>query len=200
MKKRHYILAFTFLILFVGLSKGQVRYTNIHYTIGVPTGETKDFISETSFRGFGIEFGKYVKEDISASILVGWNTFYEALPKATYPIDNGEVRGQQYRYLNSMPILVNGQWHLDVSEKIKLSSHLGMGVGTYYNKQRTDMGIYSVSSSSWQFGFAPQAGFSIPVSGATLLNLGVVYNYALKTSNIGAQQWLAVNIGFGFDY
>jgi len=47
------------------------------WSIGVPDGQTKDFVGQTSLRGFGIEGRKFHSEKGSVGLSFYWNVLYE---------------------------------------------------------------------------------------------------------------------------
>ena len=68
-------------------------------------------------------------------------------------------------------------------------------------RKRLEIGLVSLEKTSWHFGFAQEAGFSVDVGEANLLS-NVRYNYVLKaTGIIGEKQawsYLGFNIGFAW--
>jgi outer membrane protein len=197
MKTLKLVTVVSLILLGVGITAQ--NKTNLFYSMGVPMGETKDYIEKTSFRGMGIEFEKEVMDNLGVGGLIAWNTFYEAIPEDTYPLTNGAITGKQFRYLNTLPIMATASYYL-ASEEQMIRPYLGMGLGTYWIEQRTDMGLYSDVNKSWHFGLAPKAGIMVPISFSTSMYVGLNYNIAFKTSKLDQQSWLGINVGFSFDY
>lgn len=200
-----YKAIFILALFALGLGVNAQNKTNAYYTMGIPMSDTKDYISKTSFRGAGLEFEHLVKANVGVGILVGWNTFYESLAKDTYPLSNinetvnGAITGKQYRYLNVVPMLATGKYYF-TDEDHPIRPFAGLGVGTYYLEQKTDMGLYSDREKSWHFGLAPKAGVLIPLNYEVSVSVAIDYNIAFKTSKIDQQNWLGINVGFSWDY
>ncbi|WP_075602862.1 outer membrane beta-barrel protein [Saccharicrinis aurantiacus] len=198
MKKILYTMLFVFAL---GIQlEAQEKYSIVGYSMGFGTGDTNEFIDQSSFSGFQLEFGQYVLEDkFSVGIQSGFQSFYKELPKTTYPLENGAVTGKQYRYLSAVPILANGMFY-PFGQETKVIPHVGLGVGTYYIDKQLDMGLTSLYTTTWHFGLAPQLGASFPINYKTSINLNAQYNMAVKTSDNPAENWLSVSVGFRFIY
>jgi opacity protein-like surface antigen len=164
------------------------------YTINFPLGNTHDYIEKTSFRGFSLDYRYLISGNIALGIGTGWYTFYEKKEYDTYTSkDNAlSISGQQYRYINSMPILAVGNYYFKPEEK--LSPFVGLGIGTFYNVVTTDLGQYSFETRAWQFCLAPEAGVRIKfevVSGF----LSLRYNNNFESTDLDGQSFLSLNIG-----
>ncbi|MBK3517628.1 porin family protein [Carboxylicivirga marina] len=189
----------------VGLEVSAQSKTNAFYGMAMPAGDTKDYVDPTSFRGANIEFERLVRPNIGVGILVGWNTFYEAKDRATYSLDNiegeanGAITSNQYRYLNAIPIQLTGKYYLGSDDAI-IRPFIGLAGGTYYMEQRTDNGLFSTSYKGWTWSVAPKAGILVPLSYNASLALSVDYSTSFKTSDLGQQNWLGINVGFSWDY
>lgn len=185
----------TVLMLLIAVTtKGQQYYTSFTYNMSLPTGETADFISAYSWRGFGFEGHGFLSDNITLGGSVGWNVFYEKL-SGEFVDETRTVTGTQLRYLNSFPLLFEGRYHF--GEDYSTRPYIGAGVGTYYTEQETQMGIWYVEDQAWQFGFAPVVGVLIPVE-STAINISIKYNAALSTSEVDGRSYLGINIGLGW--
>src|SRR5688572_8490987 len=80
------------------------------YPISFPMGDLNDYISKTSFRGIVMEFNKRVKKNVDVGLETGWFVFYQREDAKTYTQENTSISGIQYRYTNSVPILVGAKW------------------------------------------------------------------------------------------
>ncbi|WP_185968951.1 OmpW family outer membrane protein [Carboxylicivirga sp. M1479] len=173
--------------------------TNAFYGMAMPMGDTESYISPTSFRGANIEFEKLVNPRVGVGLLVGWNTFYEAKDRGTYPIQNGEITSNQYRYLNAIPVQVTGKYYF-AGDDAMIRPFIGLAGGTYYMEQRVDNGLFSSSAKGWTWSVAPKAGVLVPLSFRTSLALSVDYSTSFKSSDLEQQNWLGINVGFSWDY
>jgi len=183
----------------VSLGVSAQSKTNVYYSMALPMGDTKDFIDPASFRGMNFEFEKFVNPSVGVGFLVGWNTFYEAKPRATYPLDNGAITSNQYRYLNAIPIQATGKYYF-ASDDATVRPFIGLAFGTYYMEQRVDNGLFSSSEKGWTWSMAPKAGILVPINYKASLAISVDYSTSFKSSALPQQNWLGINVGFSWDY
>jgi len=167
--------------------------------MGVPMSNTNDFIDKTSFRGMGFEYQYMLTDRFAIGGVLQWSTFYKSMDKDTYPIENGDINGYQYRYINTVPMYVTGTYYL-AGDDATIRPYIGLGVGTYWLEKRIDMGLYADVTNSWHFGLIPKAGILVPLSYSNSLYLGIDYNIAFKNSRLDQQSWLGISVGFNFDY
>ncbi len=177
---------------------GQFVYTNLTYNMSVPVGNTADFISKTSFRGFTVNVGRFVTDNVAVDIRFSWNTFYEARDLATYTSEDGtaSVTGKQYKYINAFPMTAGARYVLNPNSDF--SPYFAGGLGAYKINERTDMGIYYVEDMIWHFGFYPEIGFVYDFSYSTGLNVYARYDYAFKTQDATAHSFIVFGIGLHF--
>jgi outer membrane protein len=189
-------------ILLVALGvemSAQSNKTHLYYNMGFPMGNTKDFISKASFRGMGFEYQYLFNNNFALGGVLQWSTFYQDEPRQTYVKDNGAINGIKYKYINTVPLYITGTYYL-ASDDASIRPYVGLGVGTYWLEQRTDMGLFTDIYNSWHFGLIPKAGVLIPISYSTSIYLGVDYNIAFKNSDLDQQSWIGLSVGFDFDY
>jgi Outer membrane protein beta-barrel domain len=181
----------------VGVLKAQ-NTTTLTYSIGFPSGDLKDFIGATSFRGFTFDFQKMVQDNIGVGVSVGWNVFYEDMGYDTYTVDNISLSGQQWRYSNHIPILLSSTFQLKPGDS--MNPYVGLGTGVTYTLRNTDMNLYTVEQDAWNFTLQPAIGVLIEASDVTKVNISARYNQAFKAGNEleGAQSYFSLNFGFTF--
>jgi opacity protein-like surface antigen len=195
---RHLVILIVFAqVLTARQAFSQSTFTT-QYAINFPLGNTADYIGATSFRGISLDYRYNIQPNIAIGIGTGWYTFYEKKDYGTYNNDDGSlaISGLQYRYINSAPLLIVGDYYFSPEEKF--SPFVGLGIGVTYNKIKTQMSQYYVDTDSWQFSLAPEVGVRL---GATTGVWGVVsarYNGNFKTSELDAQSYLTLNVGVMF--
>jgi len=193
------ILPITILLcLAMGTSLRAQDTFGMFYSINFTTGNTNDFISKTSFRGFTFDYRHHIRPELSVGLSSGWYAFYERKDNDTYSISEEQLSfsGIQYRYLNSAPLLVIVDYHLTPEELI--SPFAGLGIGTTYNRVNVTMGLYETKESSWHFTLAPEIGVQVG-RGSSLETWGFIsarYNYNFSTSDLDTQGYITLNIGF----
>lgn len=179
-------------------SFGQSIYTNLTYNMSVPVGNTSDFISKTSFRGFAVNVGSFVTDNLAVDLRFSWSVFYEAKDFETYISDDGtaSVTGKQFKYINAFPLTAGVRYVLNSSSDF--SPYFAGGLGAYKINERVDMGIYSDEDRFWHFGFYPEIGFVFDIPYNTCLNVYARYDYALKTQDATSHSFLVFGIGLHF--
>jgi len=177
-----YILIISLILLMSLNAFGQKGYGGITWNISVPTDDLSDFIDETSYQGFGIEFRSFITRHLSIGGSTGWNIMDQRVD-GTYPIEretvSGAVTGTQIRYLNSFPIMVTTHFHIG-SPRSAIRPYVGLGVGTYYAVERLEIGVNLFEANNWHFGIAPEVGFLFPTDYVSILT-SLTYNQAFES-------------------
>jgi opacity protein-like surface antigen len=174
------------------------------YEPAVPLSDTRDFIEEASFRGFGIELRRFynpLSPNVSFSLSWHVNGFSE---NVSYAEAQWFVRADgdnliQERRLNASPVLAHVDYHFNtLAESPSWVPYVGCGIGAYWIKMKTQFGDDEpVEDSNWHFALAPEAGFMVPLSQDIPLIIAVRYNYAFK-SGTSEHQYLSFSLGFGY--
>lgn len=100
---RYIVLGISLITVLNGTAQIVDYFSTVNYGISVPLGDTKDFISNTSFRGFSFEFGRFFTEEISVGFMIAWSVFNESFPRDTYELEDLTMTGNLYRYINAFP-------------------------------------------------------------------------------------------------
>ena len=178
------------------LALAQDWNTMVTYNIGLPLGNTSDFIGETSFRGVMVTGDYFIEDEWSVGFTAGLQTFYEELGRNTYTEGTTTATGDEFRYLTSVPFLFTGKYHLDRFNPV--SAHVGLGAGLYNMIQTSEFAGISLEDRNWQIGFMPEVGVGIEMSASTDFYLAAQYNYYLESKDILSQSYVAFNIGLRF--
>ncbi len=177
--------------------------TGLTYSISIPTGNTSDFISNTSFKGLSIDLRKFISHNASVGFLVGWSTFEEETNE-TISTSVGDVSGEQNRLINSFPVMITTDYYFGEGREFR--PFIGIGVGMYYFYHQLEHTLEStdsnLESSKWHFGIAPEVGF-VYLLESVYAFVNVRYNYAFSAENeitkiSTSQSYLTFNIGFAF--
>ncbi len=190
-----------FSVAVFGQYKGGIwSYT---YDISFGVGETSDFISPTSFRGFSIEGAGFISDKIAVGGSFGWTTFFEKTTKVEnfdFIDDDGEqvtgaITGTQFRYINSFPILATVKWYSKNPVFETFSFFAGLGAGTSIIKRRVEIGIFAVDETKWHFTMAPEVGFVYGLGEGIKAFLSGQYFYSLKTNETPSHSQFTIHIG-----
>jgi len=170
---------------------------SISYDIGLPLGNTSDFIGAPSFRGFGVEARGFLTDNLSYGGSFSWAVFYEEKGPQVWEVDEtGTAYGKQYRYINSFPLMATLHYYFGEWDETRL--YAGGGIGAQKIDERTDIGLYTTNNNNWRFGVAPEVGILIPINFNSSINLAAKYQYALKSGDNDAVSYLNFKIGFAF--
>ncbi len=200
MKIKPVIIALVVLLFGLATSQAQESYGVLNYGISFPTGYTKDYISSTSFRGFGFEFGKYVTSSLALGVSVNWHVFYERTSERIR-LDNGDISGVQDRYINNFPLMLSARYVF--LHDAAIHPYVGLNVGVYRFLQRMDIGIYSFESGTWQFGLAPKVGFFFPIRPDVMFMISGTYQWVNNVKTIGGNKenfpYVTLKVGFAYE-
>ena len=191
MKKIFLPILFTLLI--VGSLKSQESFFAVNYTPSIPMGQTNSYIDNFSWRGIGFEHRHYIDALLTVGVNFGWQVYNKKLENYTEYFDNGVLYANQYRYINTYPIMATVHYHLWPEKYFR--PYFGSGIGVYNIHKVTEMGLYTSSSRTWNFGIAPEVGVLYDLSTDINLIAGITYNYGFKTSNSDAYSALNFKIG-----
>ncbi len=169
---------------------------SMQYSMGFGTGNNQSYIGASSFRGATMEYRHLVTDDIAIGGDVSWNVFYERRASDTYTSGTVSLTGVQYRYVNAVPIYFSVDKYFGMGKKV--NPFAGLGIGTMYTRRNTEMNLYSLETDSWAFAFRPEAGVRYEMNSGVDLILALKYNYGLSTTDLPAQSYLTVNVGFVF--
>ncbi len=196
MNAKKYILLFILVIFSIDIyAQDKI---NLQYSIATPLSDSKDYISPTSWRGLLFEYEHYLVSNISIGIQTGWHTFYEEKSRSTYPLNDGAITSKQFRYLNSVPIMITGKYYFSETTST-LTPFCALGMGTNHLTKRTDNGLYTTKYKNWTFALKPEVGTLIYLTDYSSIILSIDYNTTFKASDIPQQSWLNFNIGFSWE-
>jgi len=174
----------------------QKSLTAIQYSMGFGTGEMHDYISKTSFRGFTIDYRHMVQSNVGVGFDLSWNVFYDELPDDIYESGNFTISGKQWRYSNHFPMLVAADYYYQPSTSV--FGFAGLGIGTMYSLQNTDMSTYTFERDAWHFVLAPEIGVILEAAPGVGFTLNTKYYYGFEAGDLPAQGFVTINVGFVF--
>ena len=191
-----------FIFAFMGASIFAQQYSwRLTYDVSIPVGEfSDDYISATSWRGIGVDNRWQISDKLTAGIYVNWLTFYEKRANVLATNESGTVSafGTQFRYLNSWAF--QGNIHYYLGEQGQINPWVGLGLGTAYNTQRTELGFLAYIYQPWSFTVSPQIGVDIPISIATDFTIGVRYNLYMNSVDKAPLNYTFIGINAGFKF
>lgn len=150
------------------------------WVIGIPVGKmNSDFISETSLRGFSMEYRYLFNSPFSIGGGLTWQGFSQKYERSTYVLDGGAITSTRFNYLYNIPIFVNAHYYPLKSNYF--FPFIGLGIGMFYIEKTDQIGQYYVQDDSWQFGLQPEIGTLIQINPGSGFGFVVKakYNYML---------------------
>jgi hypothetical protein len=165
---------------------------NAQYSTALPMGTTKDYTDGFSWRGATFDIERAANDNVAFGLSLGWHVMDDKVV-GTEEFDQGAVSGTAYRYVNSVPVLLTGTYF--AGDRRSPRPFLSAGAGTYYVKNRTEVGVFAIENSNWHLGLMAEAGVMIPRPGGTGMTLSARYNWGLETSDI-ERQYFTFSIGY----
>lgn len=173
-------------------AKAQDWWWQFSYNMGATSGDTKDYVDQFSFRGFGFQGRKFMnfQNTWSVGFDLSWQVFNEKNSGTTVLDEENRsaVSGTAFKYVNAFPLLANAHYYFGDQRRGTSTGWVGAGAGLYYIEQRTDAGIWSITNDNWHFGLAPEVGVGVP-AGRTYLTGTARYNWTAEAGGQDYQFW-----------
>ena len=189
------------LALFITFSVGaqaQDYFWALTWDATLPVGETSEFIDDWSGRGIGIDNRWIYNETYSFGFYFAWHTMYEKKHLQEEKIGNTTLIGNQFRYINSFPIVLNAHYYFNPYDKISI--YAGAGAGLYWLEARKEVGLIAVVDKGWRFGFYPEIGMHYKVNRTTKLLIAAKYHYVTGKDSGPEYTYLNVNLGMSWGF
>ena len=186
--------------LFMTVTQAQSVF-RLSYQIGVPMGETRDFIDASAFKGMSFEYYHEVgREDLFLGVEAGWNFFHKTYDRETYDFDVGAVTIKQWRYKHVIPVTMNLLYEFADVGNVHFYGKYGLGV--YWVNDEVWAGFLEVDSDKALFGMVPGIGFTVEPSDFVGFNVAAEYQFIVNgqarlNDRTHAQYWnFKVGINF----
>ena len=195
-----------FLAVPIGRAHAQKQYVGtISYTMAQPSGDASDFANNFSWLGFTVEGDWFLRPNISAGFISGWQEIYKETTGDSYTFNNGTITGARtYRHIGSLPVLARARYWTGTPGD-RAHAFVGLGAGTYWMKQTVDAGIYTADENHWHFGVAPEVGVLVKTGYDIGWTLNARYNYPFASggylgANNPSKSWSYWGFGIGVSY
>lgn len=179
----------------------QTKSFRISYDMAIPLGDLKyDYIDKTSWRGISVDNRWQINPDVTFGFLIGWQVFAQRIDNATHISSDGllTIHGTQFRTINTFPMQANVHYYL--GEEYEVRPWIGLGLGTAYSVQSTQMGFFESRPNVWSFTVTPQLGIDIPIDDNTAFTLFTRYNYFAHGSVPFNYSFIVIGAGFSFPH
>ena len=136
----------------------QDDHFGMSWDVTIPVGETSNYVGETSWLGFTMQWRKFLNDNISVGALFSWNVLHQRsfetqefrfTPEGSDREITGHLSGEQFRYLNSYPILVESHYYLGDPYDSAVRPYAGLGAGVTPIQRRTEVGLIAITETNW---------------------------------------------------
>ncbi|GAA4842708.1 hypothetical protein [Algivirga pacifica] len=173
-------------------------YMSITHSSAISIGNSRSFIDNNSFIGWGFDYRKTVGDQWTIGGSIQSNRLYQNIPG--YSIvegsDGTHYGGKEFRYLDAFSLMVTSHYY--TGEFGKFRTFIGGGVGTYYINREQEVGMKLFYDEAWHLGVAPEIGLYLPIYNKLHLSSSLKYNVAIKNNTRNTQSWISGNIGIGW--
>lgn len=179
MKSAKYIVTMflaSFFFLGTNAQQGTKKF-EINYTVGVPTGNLKNVINQTSWRGGegALMFG--LTDQLSLGLQAGYQDFYQKFPREIISEAGSDISAVITNSIQVIPVMIKAKYNLASTASIQpfISLAAGANLVTY----QKFYGEFVDDKNSLGFAAQPSAGIHIPIGSAKQsgFHLAAGYNY-----------------------
>lgn len=173
---------------------------NVNYSVLAPTGNFKEYVSKTSFRGWSANVTYRINKKIAVGATTGFQDYYEKTGRAVYKdVEGSDVSAVVTKSIQAIPLLATLHYHL--SSGPSLQPYIGLGVGGNMILHSRYLGQFAVDNNKLGWAARSELGLFIPIrkGGESGVNIAGVFNFMpyneddLKNLN----SW-GVNVGAKF--
>ncbi|MEI9947519.1 MAG: hypothetical protein WDO74_00665 [Pseudomonadota bacterium] len=132
----------------------------VAYNTAVGLGDTHDFAPDFSFLGFSFDWRARVTDNFWPGVSLAWQSLYGKGQK-TLEFGQTTFTGTIATSLNVFPMLATGNYYF-LTDPRGVRPYAGLGVGAYAAEHRLDVGVWTITDTSWHFGLAPELGAVLP--------------------------------------
>jgi outer membrane protein W len=153
------------------------------YTVASPSGPFKDYVEETSWRGWTANVLYGINDKISVGLGLAFHDFYQKYPRAVYNLqEGGESSAVITNSLQTIPVLASIQYRFMPDAVVQ--PYIGAGVGANFIIYNQYLGEFSNAAHNIGFAVRPEAGVYIPIGKRDFgINLNGIYNYMPYSKN-----------------
>jgi hypothetical protein len=188
-------------LLFTSATRAQHRVMmNVNYSVNLPTGNFKDYLSRTSFRGWTASVTYRINEKMAVGGTTGFQDFYEKTDRALYKDAEGsDISAVITNSIQTIPLLAT--FHYSLSPEQSIQPYVRLGVGGNLIMHSRYLGEFAIDNNKFGFAVRPEVGLFVPVrrGSETGLNVAGVFNFMPYNEDMlkNLNSW-GINIGVKF--
>ena len=177
------------------------------YSFGFPSGDFENFIEETSFRGFHIDYEYLVRDNLSVGFNGSYTLYNQTDERSSYTFERGNTGGaisaKIWRYTHLVPLHLTGKYYFAPDPGNWAHIFGALGAGMSYINQEAWIGLSTIREESWRFSMAPELGLDLQTGGRVNIQISGQYYWVpngvqlieesnLETWNlrIGFRKWI----------
>ncbi len=147
------------------------------YNFNIPVGQFKDFIGNTSFRGFNGEILYPVNQQFSVGVGVSYSDFFQKYPRQVYNTKDGEISAVVTNSVQVVPVLA--QVNYNFAKEGTVQPYVRLGAGVNFINYNQYLGEFPDGRTAIKAAVSGDAGVNIPLGRTKTagLNLGANFNY-----------------------
>ena len=147
------------------------------YRIGMPVGDFKDYIGNTSFKGFNAAAMYPLTDQLSVGLGVSYNNFNQKYPRQVYQTADGTISAVVTNAVEVTPVMAKASYNFLNSGIVR--PYIGAGAGFSFISYSQYLGEFPDNKSAVKPAVGANAGVNIPLgrTKAAGVNVGADFNY-----------------------
>lgn len=170
----------------------------IGYEISLPVGSLKDFTDAASYRGFDLGGLWPIVGGLKLGAYFNHHLFYEELGRETYPLENGAVTANLYRFARFWTTGAMARYHFLPASSV-FRPYVGVRTGIAFATTATLVSDLSLYNSPVGFAIAPELGGLVALNDFLALSGSLRYDFStLSEGPLENGSYLAFQLGLVF--
>lgn len=166
------------LLVCTGAMAQQGRFkVDLSYQVGLPVGNLKDVVEQTSWRGGEIAFMYGVTDALSVGFAAGSQDFYQKYPRTIIHSSGQDISAVITNSIQVMPVMAKGSWKLGPMGPVQ--PFVSLAAGGNFIQYRKFYGEFVDSRNTFGFAAQPSVGVHVPFSrtGGAAFHVAAGFNY-----------------------
>jgi hypothetical protein len=175
--QKNFLLCLSMVLLLQAQGQQGRFKLDVDYSVGIPTGNLKNLVSETSWRGWSGAIMYGLTDQIELGFGSGFQDFYQKYPRQVLHESGSDVSAVITNSIQTIPILLKGKYKIISTGMVQ--PFVGLGVGANLIQYQKYYGQFVDSYSRFGFAAQPEAGIHVPIGklGNAGVHLAAGYNY-----------------------
>ena len=195
MKKLLFILVIT--ALPAGFAQAQTKkaphqYYTAAWSVALPVFDYNEFIPSVSVNGAAFQVHFFLKENITAGVSFGWNTYYAEASRFLHnPSPEITVSGKSNHYLHTTPLKASVNYFFNTNPGYQ--PYIGLGLGGAYMTEHAVVQQVHFWDAQWSLLAAPEIGIFIPLAYRFGVHFSAAYTVNIHLHEFGQMQLKSIH-------